>query len=482
MYFSPCFLAHIWIHLFECVMSRMNTSCHTWMSLGGGQRWDARGNDFCQRKPCQKWKNHVTYEHVIPHLDHSRWCVSPVKDGCEREWLLSKRAVSHFEQSSPIWVRHVTRVLSHVNVSCHTDGMREGMALVTEGIWIRHVTDKYVMSHTNTSCHIQIRHVTYKYVMSHISDSRWGVSKVKDGMQEGMPSVKDIHLTYGGVMSHVNTSFDRWMSLGGVWARSKMVCERECLLLKTAMFIWRNHVPYEYVLSHIHESRWGVSTVKDGMREGMTSVKEGIKGLAEDMKELVLGNQRTNSFVSIASWYVCVCVCRDSSVWHDSFVCHDSVVLCDMTRLPGNQRTNSVLLPRMSNVCRSCAWLSRIVWHDSFTRKPVHELVCCQCCFLECLHVCVPWLVRVTRLIHVENSARTCLSGFVPGMSHVYVPWLDYLEIIARTRVSVLLPSMSECVCVVTRVCDMTQLLSVTWLIHSETSARTRASVLLLSM
>jgi len=68
---------------------------------------------------------------------------------------------------------------------------------------------EYVMSQTNTSCHIQIRHVTYKYVMSHISDSRWGVSKVKDGMQEGMPSVKDIHLTYGGVMSHVNTSFDR---------------------------------------------------------------------------------------------------------------------------------------------------------------------------------------------------------------------------------------------------------------------------------
>ena len=87
----------------------------------------------------------------------------------------------------------------------------------------------------------------------------------------------------------------------------------------------------------MNESRWGVSTVKDGMREGMTSVKEGIKGLAEDMKELVLGNQRTNSFVSIASWYVCMCVCRDLSVWHDSFVCHDSVVPCDMTRLPGNQ-------------------------------------------------------------------------------------------------------------------------------------------------
>jgi len=68
----------------------------------------------------------------------------------------------------------------------------------------------------------------------------------------------------------------------------------------------------------------------------------------------------------------------------------------------------------------------------------------------------------VTRLIHVENSARTCLSGFVPGMSHVYVPWLDYLEISARICASVLLPSMSECVCVVTRVCDMTQLLSVT--------------------
>ena len=166
MYFSPCFFAYIWIHLFEGGMSRMNTSCHTWMSLGGGkqsQRWDARGNDFCQRKPCQKWRNHVTDEHVIPHLDNSRWGLSPVKDGCEREWLLSKRAVSHFEQSSPIWIRHVTRVLSHVNVSCHTDGMREGMALVAEGIWIRHVAYKYVMSHTNTSCHIQIRHVTYKW-------------------------------------------------------------------------------------------------------------------------------------------------------------------------------------------------------------------------------------------------------------------------------------------------------------------------------
>ena len=93
-----------------------------------------------------------------------------------------------------------------------------------------------------------------------------------------------------------------------------MGCEREIPLLKTSMFVWRNHVPYEYVMLHMHGSRWGVNTVKDGMREGMTSVKEGIKGLAEDMKELVLGNQRTNSFVSIASWYVCMCVCRDLSV------------------------------------------------------------------------------------------------------------------------------------------------------------------------
>jgi len=48
---------------------------------------------------------------------------------------------------------HVTHkwVMSHTNQSCH--------------IWISHVTYKWVMSHKNESYHIRISHVTYEWVI-----------------------------------------------------------------------------------------------------------------------------------------------------------------------------------------------------------------------------------------------------------------------------------------------------------------------------
>jgi len=90
-----CSCSHGWVmaHMHQ---SRMNESCHTWMS-------------------------HLTHEWVMSHMNES----------CHT-WM---SLVTHGTYAS---VTHEW-VMSHMNESCHT--------------WMSHVTHEWVMSHMNESCH-----------------------------------------------------------------------------------------------------------------------------------------------------------------------------------------------------------------------------------------------------------------------------------------------------------------------------------------
>jgi len=72
----------------DWVMSRMNESCHRWMSHVTYERVMSRMNE-----PCHVWMSHVTYE----------WVMSRINESCH------------------VWMSHVTDegVMSHMNESCH---------------------------------------------------------------------------------------------------------------------------------------------------------------------------------------------------------------------------------------------------------------------------------------------------------------------------------------------------------------------------
>jgi len=123
---------------------------------------------------------------------------------CTSGYVTEKWVISHMNESCHICMSHGTYewVVSHMNVTCH--------------IWMSHVTYEWVVSRMNGSCH------AYEWVMLHLDESclTW-MDRI----------TREYVLSHMNVVPHMNEPFDTWMS----------------------------HVTYEYIMLHLIES-CGTST------------------------------------------------------------------------------------------------------------------------------------------------------------------------------------------------------------------------------
>jgi len=159
-------------HTYEWVMSHMNMShhrvgirsvCHIWVQQA--RKWVmSRMNESCHI-----WMSHVTHSYVTSQGGHTE-CV------CVSHLITAGARVSHVTYE---------RVMSHVNESCHTIWFQQAhnwvMSRMNESchMWMSHVTHERVTSQgghmdhsrrTSESCHTWMSHVTHERVMSHINE------------------------------------------------------------------------------------------------------------------------------------------------------------------------------------------------------------------------------------------------------------------------------------------------------------------------
>jgi len=124
----------------EGVMSRMDESCHVWMS-------------------------HVTREWVMSYMKEScHTCDLEVVGGVEgaiAAHFTCKWVMSRMDESCHLWMSHVTyeKVMSHMwpRSSWWNRGSHSGSAL---HMWMSHVMYGWIISPVNESCHIWTSRVT----------------------------------------------------------------------------------------------------------------------------------------------------------------------------------------------------------------------------------------------------------------------------------------------------------------------------------
>ena len=105
---SPCdtWMVHVTHVTYGWVVSRINESCHVWMSHVPYECVTSQRDETSRtNQPCHKWMRHVTYEWFMSHMNEP--------------W-----------QTCHIWMSHVTNILQgamlHIvdmNEPCHTPPM-----------------------------------------------------------------------------------------------------------------------------------------------------------------------------------------------------------------------------------------------------------------------------------------------------------------------------------------------------------------------
>jgi len=193
------YVTYEWVYVtYEGVMSRMNESCHVWMS------------HVNMIELCHVWMSYVTYEWVMSHMDES---------------------MSHKNESCHTWMRHVTydTLQAQREIGRLPDRLQQVLVELQS-----HVTYEWVMSHMNETCHI------------------WGPTGTTRDREAARWSWRR------GVVSHMNESCHIWM--GHVPYKSRQDNTRSCGRLSGArggaesFHIWMSYVTYEWVVSHMNES------------------------------------------------------------------------------------------------------------------------------------------------------------------------------------------------------------------------------------
>ena len=113
--------------------------------------------------------------------------------------------------------------------------------VLSQHMWMRHVTHEWVMAHIIESWHIWMSHVTCAWIMAHVNESCH--TQVEECYFKGNNALDMKESCHVWVTAHVNESCHTWLSRGTYeWAMSHVNESRH---------MWPSHGTSEWAKSHI---------------------------------------------------------------------------------------------------------------------------------------------------------------------------------------------------------------------------------------
>jgi len=192
--------------------------------------------------PDETWLIHMRHDSFIWDMTRFwlEWSQSSVHSS-------QKRVMSHMNESCLIWMNHVSYIWFVSLAAMIAKAMMVAVKYTFKSD-ASHVSYEWVVSEMNESCLIWMSRVSYIWFLF-----CWFVCLTAMVAKAMVIAVKYAfksdasHVSYEWVTSHMNESRLIWMShVSYEWVTSHM--NESCL-------IWMSHVSYEWVMSHMNESR-----------------------------------------------------------------------------------------------------------------------------------------------------------------------------------------------------------------------------------
>jgi len=220
----------------------------------------------CVARTCVTWK----YATDVTHKWEYSGCGSSHMNEARHVWMRHATWKSHIQHEyvvSPenasccIWIRRVTY---EQFMSCSADPARRDSVYELRQIWMRHATYERVTSNVNESRHVWIICVAYECVVLHRYCRRTWLTHIAQTLCWVISHMKEVchiwksHIQYEFVVSHMNSSYE-CVVLHTYWRRTwltHIALTLHCVMSHTneACHIWKSHSKFEWVMSHVNSS------------------------------------------------------------------------------------------------------------------------------------------------------------------------------------------------------------------------------------